>query len=98
MRVSAKRVARVMQAAGGRAKPRRRFRVTTDARHGEPVASNVLARRFGVAWVGAADRVWAGAITYVATREGWLYLSVGLDIASRRVIGWACSAEIRLGQ
>lgn len=89
MRVSAKRVARVMRAAGVRAKQRRRFRVTTDSRHGEPVAPNVLDRQFGVAQVGAADRVWAGDITYVATREGWLYLAVVLDLASRRVIGWA---------
>jgi transposase InsO family protein len=88
-RVSAKRVARVMRAEGIRAKPRRRFAVTTDSRHGEPVAPNVLDRRFDVRQPGAADRVWAGDITYVPTREGWLYLAVVLDLASRRVIGWS---------
>ena len=86
IRCSEKRVARVMQGEGLRARVRRRFRVTTDARHSEPIALNVLERRFTVA---EPDRVWAGDITYVATREGWLYLAVVLDLASRRVIGWA---------
>ena len=86
---SEKRVARVMRAEGIRAKPRRRFRVTTDSRHGEPVAPNVLGRRFDPETIAAPDRVWAGDITYVPTREGWLYLAVVLDLASRRVIGWS---------
>jgi putative transposase len=97
VRVSEKRVARVMRAAGVRAKQRRRFRVTTDSRHGEPVAPNVLARQFGVGQVGGADRVWAGDITYVPTREGWLYLAVVLDLASRRVIGWAMRHTLERG-
>ncbi len=94
---SVNRVARVMRAAGLRAKPRRRFRVTTDSRHGDPVAANVLARRFGVAQVAAVDRVWAGDITYLPTREGWLYLAVVLDLASRRVIGWAMRHTLERG-
>ena len=86
---SAKRVARVMRAEGIRAKQRRRCRVTTDSRHAEPIAPNVLARQFAVAAIGEADRVGVGDITYVSTREGWLSLAVVLDLASRRVIGWA---------
>jgi transposase InsO family protein len=97
VRVSEKRVARVMRAEGVRAKRRRRFRVTTDSRHGEPVAPNVLDRRFAVAQVAAPDRVWAGDITYVATREGWLYLAVVLDLASRRVIGWSMRHTLERG-
>jgi len=81
-----KRVARVMRAHGLRAKRVRRFRVTTQSAHAHPVAPNVLARQFHVA---EPDRVWVGDLTYLPTREGWLYLAVVLDLASRRVVGWA---------
>lgn len=84
-----KRVARVMRVEGLRAKTTRRFRVTTESAHAHPVAPNVLARQFTVAANPTPDRVWVGDITYLSTREGWLYLAVVLDLASRRVIGWA---------
>jgi transposase InsO family protein len=89
-RVAKKRVARLMQADGlvarraGRRRP-----ITTDARHGEPVAPNTLARRFAVPDVAGLNHVWVADITYVPTRAGWLYLAVVLDLASRRVVGWA---------
>lgn len=87
---SENRVARVMRAAGLRAAaPRRRGPRTTDSAHAHPVAPNVLARQFAVPQVGGLDRVWAGDITYLPTRAGWCYLAVVLDLASRRVIGWA---------
>jgi putative transposase len=91
-RHGAKRVARLMRAAGLRAGAPRRRCVTTDSRHTLPVAPNALARDFAVAPGGAPrprDRVWVGDITYVPTGEGWLYLAVLLDLASRRVVGWA---------
>lgn len=97
VRCSRKRVARLMREAGVQARRRRRGRRTTDSRHGEPVAANVLARQFGVETVAARDRVWAGDITYVPTREGWLYLAVLLDLASRRVIGWALRHTLERG-
>jgi transposase InsO family protein len=84
-----KRVARLMQEEGLRAKTPRRFRVTTASDHAHPVAPNVLDRRFAVEDGAALDRVWVGDITYLTTREGWLYLAIVLDLASRRVIGWA---------
>jgi putative transposase len=93
-RCSEARVARLMRGAGLAAKRRRRFRVTTTSRHGEPIAPNVLARHFAVATV---DRVWASDITYVPTQEGWLYLAVVLDLASRRVIGWAMRSTLERG-
>jgi len=86
---SEKRVARIMQEEGLRAKTPRRFRVTTDSNHAYPIAPNALDRRFAVEAGAALDRVWIGDITYLTTREGWLYLAVVLDLASRRVIGWA---------
>jgi len=89
-RCGRKRVARLMRQEGLRVKGRRRFRpTTTDSRHPHPVAANVLARRFGVTEIEARNRVWASDITYVPTREGWLYLAVILDLASRRVVGWS---------
>lgn len=93
-RCSEARVARLMRTAGVQAKRRRRFRLTTNSRHGEPVAPNVLGRHFAVA---AVDRVWASDITYVPTQEGWLYLAVVLDLASRRVIGWAMRHTLERG-
>ncbi len=85
------RVARLMRQDGLEGSFRRRFRVTTDSRHRWPVAANHLARRFSVS---RPDRVWAGDITYIRTREGWLYLAVLLDLCSRRIVGWAMSPRL----
>ncbi len=89
--VSQKRVARLMREEGLRARCRRRFRGTTDSSHDQPVAANVLGRAFAVEGL---DQVWVGDITYVPTREGWLYLAILLDLASRYVVGWATSASL----
>jgi len=78
-----------MREEGLKAKSARKFRVTTNSAHSSPVAPNVLGRRFGVGTVAQANRVWATDITYIPTREGWLYLAVVLDLASRRVVGWS---------
>ena len=87
--VGTKRVARLMRADGlvGRA-PRRRRLTTTDSTHAHPIASNRLARQFDVNGL-ALNQVWVSDITYVPTQEGWLYLATVLDLASRRVVGWA---------
>ncbi|MCC6928420.1 MAG: IS3 family transposase [Gemmatimonadaceae bacterium] len=66
-RVSRKRVARLMQTDGLAGRRRRRFVRTTDARHGLPVAANIVARQFAPATIGAPDRVWASDITYLPT-------------------------------
>ena len=86
---STKRVARLMREAGLAARPKTRRRVvTTDSAHGDPIAPNRLARQFDVHGV-ALNQVWVGDITYIPTREGFLYLSTVLDLGSRRCIGWA---------
>jgi transposase InsO family protein len=90
-RPSRKRVARLMRAHGLCARRRRRFRITTHSAHPQPVAPNVLARRFAVA---APDTAWVTDITYLWTTEGWLYLAVILDLFSRAIVGWALSAQI----
>jgi putative transposase len=81
-----KRVARLMRQAKLIARPRRRSVRTTDSRHTEPVAPNLLARAFDAP---APNRIWVADITYVATQQGWLYLAVVLDLYSRRVVGWS---------
>jgi len=88
------RVAGLMRAAGLRGIAPRRFRVTTRSRHREPVAANLLARRFAPSAYGERDRVWVADITYLPTREGWLYLAVVLDLASRRVLGWCADRTL----
>ena len=75
-RIARKRVARLMRAAGLRARERRRFRCTTDSGHGMAIKGNLLARRFQVS---APNTGWVTDITYLWTLEGWLYLAVVLD-------------------
>jgi transposase InsO family protein len=90
-RVGAKRVARLMREKGLQSKRRRRFKATTDSKHGLPVAPNLLQRNFTVE---APNKVWVGDITFVWTREGWLYLAVLIDLFSRAVVGWSTSDRI----
>ena len=89
--VSGKRVARLMRREGLRAKRARRLRVTTHSAHAWPIAPNLVARPFRVSEV---NRVWGADMTFLPTREGWLYLAVIADLCSRRVIGWALSARL----
>lgn len=86
--VSRKRVIRLMQERDLRGKRCKRFRTTTDSDHAMPVASNMLARDFSAS---APNQKWVGDITYIPTREGWLYLATLLDLFSRRVVGWSMS-------
>jgi putative transposase len=88
-RCGRKRVERLMREDGLQARKRRRFRGTTDSAHAHPIHPNRLGRRFEVAQVEGVDRVWVSDITYIPTREGWLYLAVVLDLKSRAVVGWA---------
>lgn len=90
-RVGRKRVARLMRAAGLQARRQRRFAVTTDSAHTLPLADNVVARQFAVG--GPVNTVWVSDTTFIPTREGWLYLAVVIDLASRFVVGWATSAR-----
>jgi transposase InsO family protein len=75
-----------MKRYGIRAGKRKRFRHTTDSRHAYPVQANRLERRFTAEH---PNQRWVSDITYVPTKEGWLYLAVILDLFSRRVVGWS---------
>ena len=90
------RTARLMRAEGLRAKSARRYRVTTQSEHAHPAAPNVLARDFAVPepTAAAAAPVWMADITYLPTGEGWLYLAVILERASRRIVGWALRSHL----
>lgn len=88
---SRKRVARLMRAAGlVGCRLRRRTRTTRTELTYQP-APNLVARQFAVATL---DQLWVGDITYIPTREGWLYLAVLLDACSRRVVGWAMAEHL----
>ncbi len=85
------RVARLMSRNGIVARQKRRFRRTTDSKHPFPVAPNTLNRDFRCE---EPNRRWTADITYLWTREGWLYLAVILDLYSRYVVGWATGSRI----
>ena len=80
-RVSVNRVARLMRHHGIQGRHKRRAPRTTDSHHSHPIAPNLLDRQFTAT---APNRVWLADITYIPTREGWLYLAVVLDMFSRR--------------
>jgi transposase InsO family protein len=84
-------VAKIMRAAGIAAKTQRKFRRTTDSNHDRPVAPNVLGRQFDAA---GPNEAWVADITFVPTREGWLYLAVVEDLYARRVVGWSMAERM----
>jgi putative transposase len=91
IRCSRKRVARLMRQHGIRAKGRRRRKVTTDSQHDRSSAPNRLAQDFTAK---SPNRKWCADITYVATREGWLYLAIIIDLYSRLIVGWAIRDDL----
>ena len=88
---SENRVARLMRANGIVAVQKKKFRLTTDSKHGNPVWPNILNRKFDVE---SPNTVWVSDITYVWTLEGWLYLAVILDLFSRGIVGLAMDKTI----
>ncbi len=89
--VGRKRVARLMREESLEGQRKRRFRVTTDSRHSHPVAANELKRNFTTS---SPNKIWVTDITYIWTREGWMYLAAILDLFSRRVVGWSIDSHI----
>ena len=87
--ISRKRVIRLMQEQGFKGKTRRRFKCTTNSKHDQPVAANLLDRKFEAQ---RPNQRWVGDTTELVTRSGKLYLAVLLDLFSRYVAGWAISA------
>jgi transposase InsO family protein len=86
------RIARLMRQADLCGRQQRRYRVqTTDSNHDQPIAPNYLAQ---VPKATAPNQLWVADITYIETREGWLYLAAILDLYSRKIVGWAMCQHI----
>jgi putative transposase len=92
MDVSRTRAAAEMKEMGLRCKTRRRFVATTDSKHNEPIAPNILNREFAQS---SPNRVWVSDITYLPVNGKWLYLAVFIDLFSRKVVGWDLSPSLK---
>src|SRR4051795_7119480 len=91
LKVGRRRTARLMLDNGLRARPKRRFTRTTDSHHAHPIAPNLLNQDFAAE---GPDGKWGSDISYIWTREGWLYLAVVIDLFARRVVGGAVSDRL----
>jgi transposase InsO family protein len=98
---SLNRIQTLMRAMGLRAKAAKKFKVTTDSAHALPIAPNLLGQDFScdpspasTSHAKAPDQVWLSDITYLWTREGWLYVCAVLDLFTRRIVGWAMAEHM----
>jgi putative transposase len=89
--VNRKRIYRLMKLNNIRSKMRKRFRVTTQRDKGAIYSKNLLKGNFTA---GVSNQVWTSDITYLWTREGWLYLAVIMDLSSRKIVGWSTGEKI----
>lgn len=85
------RIARLMKDNGIVAKTKKKFKVTTNSKHNKPIAENLLKDNVTVT---EPNRIWVSDITYIWTREGWLYLMVILDVFSRNIVSWSMSDRL----
>ena len=81
-----KRVVRIMRLQGIKVKRKRKYKVTTNSRHNHQVAENIVQQNFNSA---ETNKIWASDITYIWTKEGWLYLCCIIDLCSRMIVGWS---------
>lgn len=86
-----KRVERIMRTNNIKAKRRKKFKKTTNSKNSKYVAENLLKQNFST---DAPNKIWVSDITYIWTREGWLYLAVIMDLFSRLIVGWSMSNRI----
>jgi len=91
IRCGKNRVARLMRENGIMAKTKRRFKITTDSKHKLPIAENLLKQEFTV---DAPNKTWTGDITYIWTKQGWMYCAVVLDLFNREIAGWSMRKRI----
>jgi len=89
-RCSVNRVARLMSEADIKSKMARKFVITTNSKNTTQPVPDLLRRRFTM---NQRDKAWVSDTTFIATREGWLYLATILDLFSRQVIGWSMSTK-----
>jgi len=91
IKVSKRRVSRLMRANHLRSVVKKQFKVTTQSKHPFQIVPNKLKRDFTTRYIG---QVWVSDITYIKTNRGWLYLTVVIDLCDRKVIGWALSDNL----
>ena len=98
---SLNRIQTLMRAMGLRAKAGRKYKVTTDSDHTLPIAPNLLGQDFScdthpqaTSHAKGPDQVWLSDITYLWTREGWLYVCAVLDLFTRKIVGWAMAEHM----
>ncbi len=89
--ISKPRVARIMRANGLFARRKRKFKATTDSNHKYPVAANILNQNFEIS---RKNQVWVSDITYIETKQGWMYLTVIIDLFNRKIVGWSMSDNL----
>jgi putative transposase len=89
---SRRRVSRLMKLAGICPVIRRKFVVTTDSKHDSPTHPNLLDRDFSAS---CPNEKWVSDITYIPTDDGWLYLSVVIDLFAKRVVGWSMADNLK---
>ena len=90
--VSRSKARKLMQEANVQVRHKRKFKVTTNSNHKQPVFENLVNRAFEV---DRPDQVYASDITYIWTQEGWLYLAVVIDLCTRKVVGWSMSSRMK---
>ena len=83
---------KLMDEANVKVRSRKKFKVTTNSDHKQPVFENVLDRGFDVS---ETDTVYVQDITYIWTQEGWLYLAVVIDLFSRKIVGWSMGSRMK---
>ncbi len=90
--ISRNQARKLMQEADVQVRHRKKFKVTTNSNHKQPVFDNLLQRQFEVPQL---DQVYASDVTYIWTQQGWLYLAVVIDLCSRKVVGWSMSSRMK---
>ncbi len=89
--ISRKRITRLMKENLLFSRVKKRFKITTDSSHGKTVYPNRLKRQF---LQSEADKVYVSDITYIQTKESWLYLCIFVDLYSRKVVGWSMKSHM----
>ena len=89
--ISRNKARKLMKEANVQVRHRKKYKVTTNSNHQQPVFDNLVQRQFDVLEI---DQVYAADVTYIWTQEGWLYLAVVIDLCSRKVVGWSMSSRM----
>ncbi len=91
VQVGVSRIRRIRKELGIRCKQKRKFKATTNSKHGLPVAENLLKQQFKVS---QPNTVWLSDITYVPTDEGWLYLAGHKDLFTTEIVGYSMGERL----